>query len=381
MLTFTTAGESHGKCLIAIVSGFPAGIKIDESAINKNLKRRQGGYGRGGRMQIESDRICILSGIRKKTTIGSPIGLKIENKDFKIDTLPEVTRPRPGHADLPGILKYGQRDTRNILERASARETAARVAVGALAKTLLSKFNISVLGYVKGIGGVNSKTTVKAPEEIIKRRDKSKVYCPDESAEEKMIQKINEAKRNGDSLGGVIEIMVFGAPPGLGSHTQWDLRLDGILAKALMSVQAIKGVELGLGLGFSKKFGSQVHDEIFYHENTKNISLTGGFKRKTNNAGGIEGGITNGETVIARAVMKPIPTLMKPLKSVDITTKKPVNASTERSDICAVPAASVVCEAVVAFEIARCFMEKFGGDSINEVARNYEGYLNQVRNL
>jgi chorismate synthase len=381
MLTFTTAGESHGKCLIAIVNGFPAGIKLDESVINKDLKRRQGGYGRGGRMQIESDRVRVLSGTRKKMTIGSPICLRIENKDFKIDTLPDVTRPRPGHADLAGIIKYGQRDVRNILERASARETAARVAVGALAKILLSKFNIKALGYVKGIGGINSKKIIKNPDELLKKRDKSKVYCPDELAEEKMIKKIDEAKRKGDSLGGVIEIMVFGTPPGLGNYTQWDLRLDGILAKALMSVQAIKGVEFGLGFDFFKKFGSQVHDEIFYHKNTKGVSTTGGFKRKTNNAGGIEGGMSNGEVIIARAVMKPIPTLRNPLRSIDIITKEPVSASTERSDICAVPAASVVCEAVVAFEIARCFMEKFGGDSINEVTRNYEGYLNQIRKM
>jgi chorismate synthase len=381
MLTFTTAGESHGKCLIAIVNGFPAGIKLDESVINDNLKRRQGGYGRGGRMQIESDRVCVLSGTRKKMTIGSPICFKIENKDFKIDILPDVTRPRPGHADLPGILKYDQRDVRNILERASARETASRVAVGALAKILLSRFNINVLAYVKDIGGITSKKIIKEPDELLKNRDKSKVYCPDKSAEEKMIKKIDEAKSKGNSLGGIIEIMVFGTPPGLGSHTQWDLRLGGILAKALMSVQAIKGVEFGLGFDFSKKFGSQVHDEIFYQKNTKDISTTGGFKRETNNAGGIEGGMSNGEVIIARAVMKPIPTLKNPLNSVDILTKEPVSASTERSDICAVPAASVVCEAVVAFEIARCFMEKFGGDSINEVTRNYQGYMNQIREL
>lgn len=380
MLTFTTAGESHGKCLIVIVNGFPAGVPLVESDINEDLKRRQGGYGRGGRMQIESDKVCILSGIRKKTTIGSPICLKIENKDFKIDVLPDVTRPRPGHADLPGVIKYGQKDIRNILERASARETAARVAAGALAKILLTKFDIKVLGYVKGIGGINSKKIIKDPDEILKRRNKSKVYCPDKLVERKMIQKINEAKKRGDSLGGIIEVMVFGSPPGLGNYTQWDLRLDGIIARALMSIQGIKGVELGLGFNFSKKFGSQVHDEIFY-KNNKEVSTTGGFKRTTNNAGGIEGGMTNGEVVIARAVMKPIPTLRNPLRSVDIITKEPKSASTERSDICAVPAVSIVGEAVVAFEIARVFMEKFGGDSINEVARNYEGYLNQIREL
>jgi chorismate synthase len=373
MLTFTTAGESHGKCLIVIVNGFPAGVHLDESGINADLKRRQGGYGRGGRMQIESDRVCVLSGTRKNITIGSPICLKIENKDYKIDVLPDVTRPRPGHADLPGALKYGHRDVRNILERASARETAARVAAGALAKILLAKFDIKVLGYVKGIGGVNSKKTIKNPDEIFRSRNKSKVYCLDKLAESKMIEKIKKAKTEGNSLGGLIEIIAFGVPPGLGSHTQWDLRLDGILASALMSIQGIKGVEIGLGFGFSKKLGSQVHDEIFYYKDK------GAFGRSTNNAGGIEGGITNGEAVIASAAMKPIPTLMKPLRSVDIITKKPESASTERSDVCAVPAVSVVGEAVMAFEIARCFMAKFGGDSINEVTRNYEGYLEQIR--
>jgi chorismate synthase len=372
MLTFTTAGESHGKCLIVIVNGFPAGIQLDESDINEELRRRQGGFGRGGRMQIESDRVCVLSGVRKSTTIGSPICLRIENKDNKIDVLPDVTRPRPGHADLPGIIKYDQRDVRNILERASARETAARVAAGALAKILLARFDIEVLGYVKSIGGISSKKTVKTSNEILKNRNKSKVYCLDKLAEAKMIEKIKKAKKEGDSLGGVIEVMAFGVPPGLGSHTQWELRLDGILAGALMSVQGIKGVEIGLGFGFAKKFGSHVHDEILYCEDK------GVFSRTTNNAGGIEGGMTNGEVVIARAVMKPIPTLMKPLRSVDIITKKPESASTERSDVCAVPAVSVVGEAVMAFEIARCFIEKFGGDSINEVARNYEGYLKQI---
>ena len=372
MLTFTTAGESHGKCLIVIVNGFPAGIQLDESDINAELKRRQGGFGRGGRMQIESDKVCILSGVRKSTTIGSPICLKIENKDSKIDVLPDVTRPRPGHADLAGIIKYDQKDVRNILERASARETAARVAAGALAKILLARFDIEVLGYVKSIGGISSKKIVKNPNEILKNRNKSKVYCLDKLSEAKMVEKIKKAKRDGDSLGGVIEVMAFGVPPGLGSHTQWELRLDGILAGALMSVQGIKGVEIGLGFGFDKKFGSQVHDEIFYSEDRD------AFSRTTNNAGGIEGGMTNGEVVIARAVMKPIPTLMKPLRSVDIITKKPKSASTERSDVCAVPAVSVVGEAVMAFGIARCFMEKFGGDSINEVTRNYEGYLKQI---
>ena len=373
MLNFTTAGESHGKCLVVIINGFPAGVHLDESVINADLKRRQGGYGRGGRMQIESDKVCILSGTRKNITIGSPICLKIENRDYKIDKLPDVTRPRPGHADLPGVIEFVHRDARNILERASARETAARVAAGSLTKILLAEFGINVLGYVKGIGGVNSKKTIKDPGEILKNRNKSKVYCLDKLAESKMIEKIKKAKKEGDSLGGIVEIVAFGVPPGLGSHAQWNLRLDGVLAGALMSIQAIKGVEIGLGFDFSKKFGSQVHDEIFYGEDK------GVFGRTTNNAGGIEGGITNGEVVIARAAMKPIPTLMKPLRSVDIVTKKPENASTERSDVCAVPAVSVVGEAAMAFEIARCFMEKFGGDSLGEVARNYEGYLGEIR--
>lgn len=372
MLTYTTAGESHGKCLIVIINGFPSGIQLDESRINDDLRRRQGGFGRGGRMQIESDRVCVLSGTRKNMTIGSPICLKIENKDHKIDILPNITRPRPGHADLPGVIKYGHKDIRNILERASARETAARVAAGSLSKILLGMFDINVLGYVKCIGGVNSKKTPKNSSEILKYRDKSKVYCLDKLAETKMIEIIKKAKKKGDSLGGTIEIMAFGVPPGLGSHTQWDVRLDGILAGALMSIQGIKGVEIGFGFNFSRKYGSQVHDEIIYDEKK------GVFGRLTNNAGGIEGGITNGEVLIVRAVMKPIPTLMKPLRSVDIITKRPERASTERSDVCAVPAVSVVGEAVMAFEIARCFMAKFGGDSIDEVTRNYKGYLEQT---
>jgi len=381
MLTFTTAGESHGECLIAIICGIPAGVLLDESEINEGLKMRQGGYGRGGRMQIEKDRVRILSGVRKKTTIGSPICLKIENRDHKIDILPNVTRPRPGHADLAGVMKYGQDDVRNVLERASARETAARVAAGILAKVFLAEFDIRVIGYVRGIGGINSKKIMENPEEIRRDRDKSLVYCPDESIETEIINRINKAKKKGDSLGGIIEIMSFGVPTGLGDYTQWDLRLDGAIARALMSIQGIKGVEFGLGFHFSDKFGSQVHDEIYYDQNTIDVSLSGGFRRSSNNAGGIEGGMSNGEVVIARAVMKPIPTLMKPLKSVDIRSKEIVEASTERSDICAVPAASIVGEAAVSFEIARSFLEKFGGDSLKEVARNYRGYLEQIRKM
>lgn len=375
MLYFKTAGESHGKCLIAMVEGFPAGVPIDEAVINREMKRRQGGLGRGGRMQIEEDRVEILSGIRKNITLGSPICLAIKNSDYKIDELPAVTRPRPGHADLAGVIKYSQKDARNILERASARETAARVAAGAVAKILLSLFGIDVFSYVKGIGGINSDKFVKdiAVAETI--REKSPVYCIDEDIEGKIIEKIKQTAEKGDSLGGIVEVIVHGLPVGLGNHTQWDLKLDARLAFALMSVQAIKGVELGLGCNAANKFGSEVHDEIFYEKPKQGKSLTGGFKRMTNNAGGVEGGISNGEPIVVRAYMKPIPTLKKPLRSVDLLTKEPIMATYERSDVCAVPAASVVCEAMIAFEVARAFLEKFGEDSIDEVKRNYEGYL------
>ncbi|GJQ24870.1 chorismate synthase [Candidatus Brocadia sapporoensis] len=377
MLYFKTAGESHGKCLIAIIEGFPAGVFLDTSVINQEMKRRQGGIGRGGRMEIEDDRVEILCGIRKGVTLGGPICLMIRNRDDKIDELPAVTRPRPGHADLSGVLKYHEKDARNILERASARETAARVAVGAVAKILLNSFGIGVFGYVQGIGGIISRKSLhKKDMDVAKTiRDKSPLYCIDQEIEGKMIEKIAQSAENGDSLGGIIEVIAYGLPVGLGSHTQWDLKLDARLAYALMSVQAIKGVELGLGCNAANKTGSEVQDEIFYEKPQQGKSLTGGFKRLTNNAGGIEGGISNGEPITVRAYMKPIPTLKKPLRSVDLLTKEPIAAAYERSDVCAVPAASVVCEAMVAFEIARAFLDKFGTDSICEVKRNYEGYL------
>ncbi len=378
MLYFKTAGESHGKCLIAIVDGFPAGVTIDEAVINAEMKRRQGGLGRGGRMQIEEDRVEILSGIRKNTTLGSPICMMVKNRDFKIDELPDVTRPRPGHADLAGIIKYNQKDARNILERASARETAARVAAGALIKIMLSHFGIDVFGYVKGIGGINSDKFLKDISVGRKIREVSPVYGIDQEIEGKIIEKIKETSEKGDSLGGIVEVIAGGVPVGLGSHTQWDLRLDARLAGALMSVQAIKGVEIGLGYDAANKYGSEVHDEIFYQKLREGKSLTGGFKRITNNAGGIEGGISNGEPIVVRAYMKPIPTLKKSLRSVDFLTKEAIAATYERSDVCAVPAASVVCEAMVAFEVARAFLEKFGGDSLSEIRRNYEGYVSNI---
>lgn len=326
-------------------------------------------------MQIEEDRVEILSGIRKNITLGSPICLMIKNSDYKIDELPAVTRPRPGHADLAGVMKYNQKDARTILERASARETAARVAAGAVAKILLSLFGIGVFGYVKGIGGINSDKFIKDMGIAEQIREKSPIYCIDGDVEGKIIEKIKQTAEKGDSLGGIIEVIAHGLPVGLGSHAQWDIRLDARLAYALMSVQAIKGIELGLGCNAANKLGSEIHDEIFYEKPKQGMSVTGGFKRQTNNAGGIEGGISNGEPIVARAYMKPIPTLKKPLRSVDLLTKEPIVATYERSDVCAVPAASVVCEAMVALEIARAFLEKFGEDSIDEVKRNYEGYL------
>ncbi|HHT9119984.1 MAG TPA: chorismate synthase [Candidatus Hypogeohydataceae bacterium YC41] len=392
MLRYLTAGESHGKCLIAVVEGLPAGLKIDTETMNAELVRRQGGYGRGPRMKIEKDEVELLSGTRKGLSIGSPVSLKIRNLDYSIEDLPELTRARPGHADLAGAMKHGFHDMRNVLERASARETAARVAAGALTKTLLKEFNIDVLGYVVGIGGFLATAIPGDPQELQRCRDSSPLYCPDKEAERGMMGRIKEAEKAGDTVGGIIEVAAFGVPPGLGSYAQWTERLDGRLARAVMAVQAIKGVEIGLGFEVAERLGSLVHDEIFYDKIPLSPplekgdigalkGLTSGFYRKTNNAGGLEGGVTNGEPVVLRAAMKPIPTLRKPLSSVELSSKTPVQAAAERSDVCAVPAASVVVEAVVAFELASAFLEKFGGDSLQEVKRNYTGYLGQIKGL
>lgn len=346
-MRYLTAGESHGEALVAIVEGLPSNLNIDVELINSELKRRQGGYGRGRRMAIEADTIHILSGIRNGKTIGSPLSMEVINRDYenwKDKKVPEITRPRPGHADLAGAIKYNQRDIRNILERSSARETAARVAVGSIAKLLLRQLNIEVKSKVLEIGGIKEK------EEWIKR--------------------IDEAKTQGDTIGGIIEIVIEGVPVGLGSHTQWDRKLDAILAYHLMSVQAIKGVEFGLGFDAARKPGSVVHDEIYSDGN--------GFYRKTNNAGGIEGGISNGSPIIIRAAMKPIPTLLKPLNSVDINTKEQIKAVYERSDVTAVEAASVVLESVCAWVIADECMKKFGGDSVEELKNNYKSYIKYV---
>jgi len=382
VLKYVTAGESHGPALVAIVEGIPAGLKVNMEQINRELARRQLGFGRGGRMKIEKDKARILSGIRFGYTLGSPIALMIENLDWKNwqekmsaeETLAQVeriTQPRPGHADLSGILKTGQSDIRNVLERSSARETAARVAAGAIAKVLLGEFNISVLSHVTSIGQVKASLD-KAPElsdlEVI---DQSPVRTFDKSAETKMVKAIKEAREKKDTVGGTFEVLVYGCPPGLGSYTSWEERLSGNIARAVMSIQAIKGVEVGEGFALAAKPGSKAHDEIFYEEGR-------GYYRQTNRAGGIEGGMSNGETIIVRAAMKPIPTLMQPLRTVDIETKQPVEAVRERSDVCAVPAAAVIAEAVVAFEIAKAFLSKFGGDSINDTKAAYDHYLKRL---
>jgi len=362
----------------------PSGLLIRVTDIDNDLARRQGGYGRGGRMKIEKDTVKIFSGVRWGKTLGGPIGLMVRNRDWDnwrakmspdpafLNTAAPVTRPRPRHADLAGALKYGMTDIRNILERSSARETAMRVAVGAVTKRLLDEFGITITSHVIAIGGVYARGDKMSLKEIRKRAEASELRCADHQAEKRMKLKIDEAARSGDSLGGIFEIIVSGAPVGLGSHVHWDRKLDGRLAAAIMSIQAMKGVEIGSGFGVANRPGSKVHDEIFW-------GPKGGFFRKTNHAGGIEGGMSNGEDITLRAAMKPIPTLMKPLRSVDMGSKKPFKASVERSDVCAVPAAAVVGEAVSAFEIAAALIEKFGGDSLDEMKRNYEQYRRYLR--
>jgi len=397
MLRYFTAGESHGPCLTMIIDGVPAGLAIDIAKINHDLWRRQQGYGRGGRMLIEKDEVQIRSGIRWGETLGSPVALGIENRDWKNwtkkmsaapadrDEKIAVTKPRPGHADLTGVLKYGRSDIRDILERASARDTVSRTAVGSFAKQLLAPFGIRVMGYIRSIGNVAANLEGLSYEETYARAEDSPVRTADPEAEEKMIALIEECKKEGNTLGGIFEVVTLGLPPGLGTHTQWDRKLDGRLAQALMSIQAIKGVEIGLGFEMARRRGSQVHDEIFFDpskmvtEGTPRIVPTG-FYRGSNNSGGTEGGMTNGAPLVVRVAMKPISTLMSPLQSVDLRTKQATDASVERSDVCAAPAAAVVGESVVAFELANAFLEKFGGDSLREITRNYESYLEQIKN-
>ena len=372
MLRYLTSGESHGRSMLTIVDGIPAGLYVDKSIIDLELARRMLGYGRGLRMVMESDKVEILSGLRKDRTIGSPVSLLVKNMDHSIDKLPKVYEPRPGHADLSGILKYNLSDVRDVLERASARETVSRVAVGSICKILLAEFGITVVSHVVAIGAAFLKTKNLTFKDIVSRSIKSPVMCVDSGASIRMCKEIDKAIGAGDTLGGIFEVLIHGVPPGLGSYAQWDRRIDGSLARAIMSIQAIKGVDFGIGFESASLLGSLVHDEIFYDKRK-------GFYRKTNNAGGIEGGMTTGEDIVIRAAMKPISTLRKPLSSVDIRTKKPVKAAVERSDVCAVPAAAVIGEAVSAIETANSLIEKFAGDSISEMRRNYDGYLAQIK--
>ena len=384
-LSYRTAGESHGKALITLVEGMPAGVPVDVDFINAELRRRQGGYGRGGRQKIETDHIDILTGVRMGKTIASPITMLIPNKDDRLNdpaATPPLTRPRPGHADLAGSLKWLTTDCRETLERASARETAARVAAGSLARCLLSEFGIEVFGFVRAVGEATADVDVTADNWLQLReiRDRSEVYCPDLAADARMREFINQQKMAKDTAGGVVETHVFGCPPGLGSCMTWDGRLDSRIAAAVVGIQAFKGVEIGLGFETARRPGSKVHDEIGYNVEEKE-SATLGFTRLTNHAGGIEGGMTNGQPVVVRGAMKPISTLGKPLRSIDLTTKQPSEAGWERSDISAISAAGVVMENVIAFEIAKALLEKFGGDSLGETRANYENFLAAARRL
>ena len=379
---FTTAGESHGRGLVGILEGIPAGLPLSAADVDTELKRRQGGYGRGARMKIESDRIEWLAGVRAGETLGSPIAMLIWNRDWehwqdvmapeaddpKGERRRQVTRPRPGHADLAGSLKYDRSDARDILERASARETVARVACGAVCKKLLGEFDIEIGSHVVELGGVTAKSCSVLPAPINERADQSPVRCLDQEAEQEMIRRIDAAKAAGDTLGGIVEVIALGVPVGLGSHVSWDTKLDGRLAQALMSIPAVKGVELGLGFEAARRKGSEVHDEILP-----------GFSRATNRAGGTEGGMTTGEPLVVRAAMKPISTLMSPLKTVDLKTGGPAQAQSERSDVTAVPAMGVIAEAMTAIVVTEALLEKFGGDALSELKRNVDGYLAQVR--
>jgi len=387
MFRFTTAGESHGRALVAIVEGLPAGLPIDIEQINHELHRRQQGYGRGARMKIEQDRVEVLSGVRHGLALGSPLAVMIENKDWanwddvmspgERELRPEksrrVKRPRPGHADLAGGLKYDARDLRNVLERASARETAARVVCGALARQLLANFGVEIRGHVIQLGGIPKKALELTFDQIKTIPEDAPLRCADTEAQQRMIELIDQKKREGDTLGGIFEVVARGVVPGLGSHTAWDLKLDGRLAQAVMSIPAVKAVAIGAGTEASGLPGSEVHDEIGYNEETKE------FIRATNRAGGLEGGVTNGEEIRVRGHLKPISTLRRALRSVDIDTKQEERAAFERSDITVVPAAAVIGEAMVALVLAHAMREKFGGDSLGEMKRNFEGYRTQLR--
>jgi chorismate synthase len=392
MFRFSTAGESHGEALIALLSGLPSGIPVDQEFIDRELWRRQQGYGRGGRMKIERDHAHILSGVRDAHTIGSPIAILIENQDWKNwqESLPveavdpakhkRVASPRPGHADLAGALKYNFPEARYVLERASARESTARVAAGGIAKMFLRELGMEVLSHVLQVGTAAVQHADASWESIeaLAARDEVLLNCTDAEAEQRMKKQVDIALRTGDTVGGVFEVVAHGVPPGLGTYANWDERLDGLLAAAVMSLQAVKGVEIGEGVSVATSFGSKVHDEIGYeHKEAKAFT---GFTRGSNHAGGIEGGVSNGSDLLVRGYLKPISTLRRPLGSVDFATREPVKAAYERSDVCVVPAAGVAAEAMVALTLARCALEKFGGDSLVETKRNYDGYCQQLRN-
>jgi chorismate synthase len=376
MLRYWTAGESHGRALLALVDGFPAGLEIDYHLINVELKRRQGGYGRGGRQKLETDQVEVLTGIWQGKTLGSPLTLQVINADYKLERLKELERPRPGHADLVGAIKYSG-SIRGVLERASARETAVRVAAGALARQLLRVFGIETIGYVTEIGGLAVESPKGSLVEHRLARDASSVYTLAPNRDHEFEALIDAAADDGDTLGGVMEVRVEGLPIGLGTHAQWDRKLDGRIAAAVMAVQAIKGVEIGLGFEAARRPGSQVHDAILYDASQKHLPSLG-YVRPTNNAGGLEGGMTNGQPLIVRAAKKPISTLRKPLDSIRMDSKEPQRASYERSDVCAVSAASVIVEHVVAFEIASALIDKFGGDSVEEMRDRYLLYLKRA---
>ncbi|MEX2140936.1 MAG: chorismate synthase [Pirellulales bacterium] len=377
MLRYWTAGESHGKTMVALVDGFPAGVAIETDSIDFELRRRQGGYGRGGRQRIETDQVEILSGIWQNTTLGSPIALAVVNKDYKLERLGDLPRPRPGHGDLTGAIKY-LGSIRGVLERASARETTVRVAAGALAKQLLREFGITAFGYVVELGGIRLEPRSGDLAEHRAIRDASDIYSLDPQHDEEVKRLIDECGKDGDTLGGIVEVRVEGLPFGLGTHAQWDRKLDGRLAQAVMAVQAIKGVEIGLGFEAARRRGSQVHDPIHY-DAAQSDQPHLGYVRPTNNAGGLEAGMTNGQPLVVRAAKKPISTLRKPLESINLDTKEPEAASYERSDVCAVPAASVIVENVVAFEVACALVEKFGGDSLDEMKGRYELFMKMAR--
>jgi chorismate synthase len=377
MLRYWTAGESHGKALLALVQGFPTGVTISTDPINVELRRRQGGYGRGGRQRIETDTVEILSGVWKGQTLGSPIALLVPNKDNKLERLDDLDRPRPGHGDLTGAIKH-LGSIRGILERASARETAVRVAAGALAKQLLAEFGITPFGYTVELGGIRIEPQPGTLAEQRQLRDESEIYSLNPAHDQPVKDLIDACGKDGDTLGGVLEVRVEGLPFGLGTHSQWDLKLDGRLAQAVMAVQAIKGVEIGLGFEAARRRGSQVHDPIHYDESQKG-SPNLGYTRPTNNAGGLEAGMTNGQPLVIRAAMKPISTLRKPLDSINLGTKQAEAAAYERSDVCAVPAAGVIIENVVAFEVAAALIEKFGGDSLLEMRARWDLFQEMAR--